>query len=198
MFMTANRLGPSFCPPYHRVTTTMTSQTSIICRSLSTLPPAALSPSSSQSWKLAPRGPRTRHAVMLCVAARAFLSVASRCATYALACAGDVTAAARARNVDLSSVSGSESVHGGGACFKLAGLDVKVRLIGARQALADDLSVVQLNKLLEVLQQRNVCFCELLRKLVPLADGQLDRFVARLGELGVRLKLVVELEQGHE
>lgn len=42
-----NRSGPSCTPPYHRVTTTITFQTSINCMRCSNLPPAAVSPSSS-------------------------------------------------------------------------------------------------------------------------------------------------------
>jgi len=45
-----NRSGPSLTPPYHRVTTTITFQTSINCMRWSSLPPAADSPSSSESW----------------------------------------------------------------------------------------------------------------------------------------------------
>ena len=48
--ISANRLGPSFCPPYQRVTTTITFQRSISCIRCSRRPPAAVSPSSSQSY----------------------------------------------------------------------------------------------------------------------------------------------------
>src|SRR5699024_5513043 len=107
-FMTANRLGPSFTPPYHRVTTTMASHSSITCIRCSRREPAAVSPSSSQSWyaTAAPPlslllvvllalavevgvevvvavvvllSPRMRHALMLCVALRMRLSDARRC-----------------------------------------------------------------------------------------------------------------------
>ncbi|CAH0005156.1 unnamed protein product [Clonostachys byssicola] len=50
---------------------------------------------------------------MLCVADRILLSDASSCATYSLACSGDLTGATCARNVDLLSTMGSDSVHGG-------------------------------------------------------------------------------------
>lgn len=42
-------IRPQVYPPYHRVTTTTTSQTSINCIKCSNLPPAAVSPSSSLS-----------------------------------------------------------------------------------------------------------------------------------------------------
>ncbi|KAK4137536.1 hypothetical protein BT67DRAFT_431804 [Trichocladium antarcticum] len=111
--ISANRRGPSFCPPYHRVTMTMVSHRSMSCIRCSKRPPAAVSPSSSQSWKLVPPGPRMRHAVMLWWAVRTRLSLAIRCCTYAAACAGECTGAQRATKVDLHSEKGADSVQGG-------------------------------------------------------------------------------------
>ena len=69
LLMCLNLSGPRWMPPYHLLTTTITFLTSRSWRRCSIRPPAASSPSSSQSWsKVLLFSPRMRYASMLWVA----------------------------------------------------------------------------------------------------------------------------------
>src|SRR5271170_4381207 len=110
-----NLSGPSFVPPYQRVTTTTTFQTSISCMRCNRRPPAAVSPSSSQSCTVIPVSVVwIRHAVILCVALATFLFVARRCEREDDASSLLDTGVHRATKMLFFSVTGSERVQLGG------------------------------------------------------------------------------------
>lgn len=115
-----NLSPPSLTPPNHRLTTTTTSSHSISCSRCSNRPPAADSPSSSQSCMkdvfvvVLDVCCRTRYAVILCVAAASFLLEEMRWEMWEKASSREEQGAACARKVDFWTVSGEETVQVGG------------------------------------------------------------------------------------